>query len=232
MFKPKWAMSSPDHDNQSFFISYLVPHFSEVWKYGKVWQGQVKVALFPLVILYLHVLVVPHFSEVWTYGIVWQSRYCHTLSLGNEPVIIPALLSSTLLRCVELWMNRLKNTGYSHTFPPVINPLSFFTHLVPHFLEVWKCGIVWQIQDIHVVVLFSSHELIIILYNVLSSTVLWGVEVWNNLRKEELSKEWQGVHDWGRHETISWLIFLIWDVYTCNSVFESEMQVQMKIWHI
>ena len=213
MFKPKWAMSSRDHDNQSFFISYLVPHFSKVWKCGKVWQGPVKVALFPLVILYLHVLVVPHFSEVWTYGIVWQSRYCHTLSLGNEPVIIPALLSSTLLRCVELWMNSLTKTGYSRTFPPVINPLSFFTHLVPHFLEVWKCGIVWQIQDIHVVVLFSSHELVIILYNVLSSIVLWGVEVWNNLRKEELSKEWQGVHDWGRHETISWLIFNLRCVY-------------------
>ena len=139
MFKPKWAMSSRDHDNQSFFISYLVPHFSKVWKCGKVWQGPVKVALFPLVILYLHVLVVPHFSEVWTYGIVWQSRYCHTLSLGNEPVIIPALLISTLLRCVELWMNRLKNTGYSHTFPPVINPLSFFTHwTLPWGLEVWN----------------------------------------------------------------------------------------------
>ena len=93
----------------SFNISYLVPHFSEVWKCGKVWQGQVKVALFALVILYLHVLVVPHFSEVWTYGIVWQSGYCHTLSLGNEPVIIPALLSSTLLRCLELWMNSLTN---------------------------------------------------------------------------------------------------------------------------
>ena len=139
-----------------------------MWKCRKVWQGQVKVAFFPLGILYLHVLVVPHFSEVWMYGIVWQSldNYCHTLSLSNELLIIPALLSSTLLRCVDLWMNSLTKTGYSRTFSPVINPLSFFTHLVPHFPKVWKGGIVWQIQDI--VTLFSSHELLFILYNVLS----------------------------------------------------------------
>ena len=169
-------MSSPGHDNQSFFISYLVLHFSEVWKCGKVWQGQVKVALFPLVILYLHVHVVPHFSEVWMYGLVWQSLdNCHTLSLSNEPLIIPALLNSTLLRYVELWMNSLTKSGYSCIFPSVISPLSFFAHLVPHFSEVWKCEIVWQSQDI--VTLFSSHELLFILYNVLSSALLWGVEV-------------------------------------------------------
>ena len=120
-----------------FLLSSTLLRGVEVWR--EVWQGQVKVALFPLVILYLHVLVFPNFSEVWTYGIVWQSGYCHTLSLGNEPVIIPALLSSTLLRCVELWMNSLTKTGYSHTFPPVINPLSFFTHwTLPWGLEVWN----------------------------------------------------------------------------------------------
>ena len=154
---------------------------------------------------------------------VWQSGYCHTLCLGNEPVIIPALLSSTLLRCVELWMNSLRKTGYSRTFPPVINPLSFFTHLVPDFPEVWKCGIVWQIQDI--VALFSS---IITLYNVLSSTLLWSVEVWSNLRIEELSKELQGVCDWGRQETISWLCLTIPHLHTSTPLRSEELSTEWQ----
>ena len=41
------AMSSPGHEIQSFFTSYLVPHFSEVWKCGKVRQSKDIVALFP-----------------------------------------------------------------------------------------------------------------------------------------------------------------------------------------
>ena len=62
------AMSSPGHEIQSFFTSYLVLHFPEVWKCGKVRQSKDIVALSrshePFVILYL----VPHFSEVWKCG--------------------------------------------------------------------------------------------------------------------------------------------------------------------
>ena len=41
------VMSSPGHEIQSFFTSYLVPHFSEVWKCGVVWKSKDIVALFP-----------------------------------------------------------------------------------------------------------------------------------------------------------------------------------------
>ena len=149
---------------------------------------------------------------MWTYGIVWQSLdNCHTLSLSNEPLIIPALLTSTLLRCVELWMNSLTKTGYC-TFPPFINPLSFFTH--SHFLEVWKCGTVWQIQDVHVVA-FSpvmNSSSFFTMYSVLHFS--WSMEVWNNLTSKELSKEWQGAHDWGKCETISCLCQTIQHFHT------------------
>ena len=43
------AMSSTGHEIQSFFTSYLVLHFSEVWKVGKVRQSKDIVALFPQV---------------------------------------------------------------------------------------------------------------------------------------------------------------------------------------
>ena len=42
-----WAMSSPGHEIQSFFTSYLVPHFSEVWKCGIVRQSKDIVTLSP-----------------------------------------------------------------------------------------------------------------------------------------------------------------------------------------
>ena len=63
-------MSRPGHEIQSFFTSYLVPHFSEVWKCGIVWQSKDSVAQFPQ-----------------------SSTPCHSL------------LSSTLLRGVEVWKN-------------------------------------------------------------------------------------------------------------------------------
>ena len=67
-------MSSTGHEIQSFFTSYLVLHFSEVWKVGIVRQSKDIVALSPshepFVILYL----VLHFSEVWKCGIVRQSK--------------------------------------------------------------------------------------------------------------------------------------------------------------
>ena len=40
-------MSSPGHEIQSFFTSYLVPHFPEVWKCGKVRQSKDIVSLSP-----------------------------------------------------------------------------------------------------------------------------------------------------------------------------------------
>ena len=41
------SMSSPGHEIQSFFTSYLVLHFSEVLKCRKVRQSKDIVALFP-----------------------------------------------------------------------------------------------------------------------------------------------------------------------------------------
>ena len=62
------AMCSPGHEIQSFFTSYLVLHFPEVWECGVVRQSKDIVALSPcyepFVILYL----VPHFPEVWKCG--------------------------------------------------------------------------------------------------------------------------------------------------------------------
>ena len=62
----------PSHE--PFVILYLVLHFSEVWKCGKVRQSKDIVALFPshepFVILYL----VLHFSEVLKCGKVRQSK--------------------------------------------------------------------------------------------------------------------------------------------------------------
>ena len=66
-------VSSTGHEIQSFFTSYLVPHFSEVWKCGIVWQSKDIVALSP---------------QPWT--------PCHSL------------LSSTLLRGVEVWNSLTK----------------------------------------------------------------------------------------------------------------------------
>ena len=42
-----WSMSSPGHEIQSFFTSYLVLHLPEVWKCGIVWQSKDIVALSP-----------------------------------------------------------------------------------------------------------------------------------------------------------------------------------------
>ena len=69
---------SPSHE--PFVILYLVLHFPEVWKCGKVRQSKDIVSLFPshepFVILYL----VLHFSEVWKCGKVRQSKDIVALS--------------------------------------------------------------------------------------------------------------------------------------------------------
>ena len=54
----------------------------------------------PSVILYL----VLHFSEVWKCGIVWQSKDNVTLFPWSRTLCY-SLLSSTLLRGVEVWKN-------------------------------------------------------------------------------------------------------------------------------
>ena len=63
---------SPSHE--PFVILYLVLHFQEVWKCGKVRQSKDIVSLSPshepFVILYL----VLHFPEVWKCGKVRQSK--------------------------------------------------------------------------------------------------------------------------------------------------------------
>ena len=50
-------------------------------------------------------------------------------------------------------------------------------YLVPHFSEVWKCGIVWQTKDI--AALFPQSWTLC--HSLLCSTLLRGVEVWNNV---------------------------------------------------
>ena len=95
------------HEIQSFFTSYLVPHFSEVWKCGVVWQSKDIVALFPrhepFVILYL----VPHFSEVWKCGKVRQSKDIVVL-FPQSWTLCHSLLSSTLPRGLEVWKSLTK----------------------------------------------------------------------------------------------------------------------------
>ena len=103
----KWAMSSPGHEIQSFFTSYLVPHFSEVWKCGKVRQSKDIVALSPshepFVILYL----VLHFSEVWKCGKVGQRKDIVAL-LPQSWTLCHSLLCSTLLRGLKVWSSLTK----------------------------------------------------------------------------------------------------------------------------
>ena len=75
-----------------FFTSYLVPHFSEVWKCGIVWQSGDIVAVSPshelLVILYL----VLHFLEMWKCGIVWQSKDIVAVSPSHGFLVTPYLV--------------------------------------------------------------------------------------------------------------------------------------------
>ena len=82
------AMSSPGHEIQSFFTSYLVLHFPEVWKCGVVRQSKDIVSLSPshepFVILYL----VLHFPEVWKCGKVRHSKDIVALFPSHEPFVI------------------------------------------------------------------------------------------------------------------------------------------------
>ena len=101
-------MSSPGHEIQSFFTSYLVPHFSEVWNCGIVWQSKDIAALVPqswtLIMLYL----VPHFSEVWKWGIVWQTKDIDALSPSHEPSVILYLVPqfSEVWNCGKVWQSK------------------------------------------------------------------------------------------------------------------------------
>ena len=88
-----------------FAFSSLVPHFSEEWKCGKVWQTKDNVTLF-------------HSAR----------NLCHSL------------LSSTLLRGVEVWKS-LNVRIMSHFSPG--HETSVILYLVLHFSEVRKCGKVW-----------------------------------------------------------------------------------------
>ena len=169
-------MSSPGHEIQSFFTSYLVPHFSEVWKCGVVWQSKDIVALFPrhepFVILYL----VPHLSEVWNCGKVRQSKDIVVL-FPQSWTLCHSLLSSTLLRGVEVWKRSDKVRILSHVSPS--HEPFVILYLVLHFPEVWKCGKVWQSKDI--VVLFPQSWTLY--HSLLSSTLPRGVEVWTSPTK-------------------------------------------------
>ena len=148
------ALSSPGHEIQSFFTSYLVPHFSEVWKCGKVWQSKDIVALSPshepLVILYL----VPHFSEVWNCGIVRQSK-------DNLTTLCHSLLSSTLLRSRCGSVEKSNEVRRMSHFSPSHEPFVIL-YLVPHFsevfysTEVWNC---WQV-DFNVALSLSHEKLV------------------------------------------------------------------------
>ena len=90
-----------------FFTSYLVPHFSEVWKCGIVWQSGDIVAVSPshelLVILYL----VLHFLEMWKCGIVWQSKDIVAVSTSHGFLVTPYLVphSSEVWKCGIVWQS-------------------------------------------------------------------------------------------------------------------------------
>ena len=136
-------------------------------------------------------------------------------------------------------------------FSPSHDP-SVILYLILHFSEVWKCGIVWKSKDN--VTLFPWSRTLC--YSLLSSTFLRGVEVWKNdkgfmtggnvrnerqypyfvrlfhtstpLRSVELSKEWQGVHDWGNCATLSLLCQTIPHFHTsekCGTKWEVK-----KLW--
>ena len=96
------AMSSPGHKIQSFFTTYLVLHFPEVWKCGVVRQSKEIVSLSPshepFVILYL----VLHFPEVWKGVNVQQSKDIVSLSSSHEPFVILYLV----LHFPEVWKCR------------------------------------------------------------------------------------------------------------------------------
>ena len=101
-------MSSPGHEIQSFFTSYLVLQFPEVWKCEIVRQSKDIVALSPcyepFVILYL----VPHVPEVWKCGKVWQSKDIVALSLSHEPFVILYLV----LHFPEVWKCAMTEGDY------------------------------------------------------------------------------------------------------------------------
>ena len=90
-----------------FFTSYLVPHFSEVWKCGIVWQSGDIVAVSPshelLVILYL----VLHFLEMWKCGIVWQSKDIVAVSPSHGFLVTPYLVPhfSEVWKCGIVWQS-------------------------------------------------------------------------------------------------------------------------------
>ena len=156
-------------------ILYLVLHFSEVWKCGKVWQSKHNVTLFPWSRTPCH----SFFSftllrgvEVWK---VWQSKDNVTLFTWSRTPF-HSLLSSTLLRSRCGSVEKSDKVRIMSHFSPGHEHLVIL-YLVLHFWEVWKCGKVWPSEDN--VTLFpwsrtSCHSL-------LSSTLLRGVEVWNNL---------------------------------------------------
>jgi len=72
------------HSHEPFVILYLVPHFSEVWKCGKVWQSNNNVTRFPLSRNLCRSLPVLHFSEVWKNEIVRQSQDILALFLKSR----------------------------------------------------------------------------------------------------------------------------------------------------
>ena len=71
-------------------------------------------------------------------------------------------------------------------FPPSHEPLVIL-YLVPHFSEVWKCGIEgsWLGKKCDIILTLPDHSTL--------------------LRSVELSKEWQKVRDYGKSVTLSWL---------------------------
>ena len=105
---------------------------------------------------------------------------CPALAMKSR---VSSLLTSldTLLRGVEVWnslSDKVSILSPSPPPPPSHEPLVIL-YLVPHFAEVWKCGIVQQSEDIVALCPPSWTPC----HSLLSSTLLRGVEVWNGLTK-------------------------------------------------
>ena len=104
-----------------FPFSSLVPHFSEVWKCGKVWQTQDNVTLFPQALTPCH---------SWLSSTLLRGLEVHVTlfpqALTHCHYFARLLHTSTPLRSVEL-SKKWRNSGFhgqGWTWPP--NLVTFF----------------------------------------------------------------------------------------------------------
>ena len=140
----------------------------------------------PSVILYL----VLHFSEVWKCGIVWKSKDNVTI-FPRSRTLCYSLLSSTLLRGVEVWKNdkALMTGGIVRQYPYFVRLFHTSTPLRSMELRLVKNDKGFMTGGNA-----RQYPYFVRLFHISTP-----------LRSVELSEEWQGVYDWGKGGTISLL---------------------------